>query len=105
MLQVVFYSGIDALLSWADSPTLRFIVIMEVTLMMLGVLLGLLAKPKRWLTIALASLAGLGLLVVLKSCIIGLSSDAYIAFPFMGEAVSVGAALALIVFAIKRTRA
>lgn len=104
MIQVVIYSGIGALLSWTDSPTLRFIVIMEVILLVLGVLLGLFVKPKRWLTITLASLAVLGLLVVLKSCIFGLSSDAYIAYPFIGEAVCVGAVVALIVFSIKRAR-
>ncbi len=105
MIQAVIYSGIGALLSWTDSPALQFIVIMEVALMVLGVLLGLFARPKRWLTIALVSLAVLGLLVVLKSAIFGLSSDAYVAFPFIGEAVCVGAVVALIVFAIKRTRA
>ena len=105
MLQVLFYNGIDAFLSWSASPTLRFIIIMEGIFIVLGVLLGLLAKPKRWLTIALASLAGIGLLAVLKSNIIGVSSDAYIAFPFIGEAVFVGAALVLIIFALKRTRA
>ena len=104
MIQVILYSGIGALLSWTDSSTLQFIVIMEVTLMALGVLLGLLVKPKRRLTIALASLAVLGLLVVLKTNFIGLSSDWYIAVPFIAEAICVGAVVALIVFAIKRVR-
>lgn len=105
MIQVILSSsGIDALLSWYYSSTLRFIFIMEVTLMVLGVLLGLLAKPKRWLTIALASLAAIGLLVVLKAHFIGLSSDWYISVPFIAEAVCVGAVIALIIFAIRRTR-
>lgn len=104
MIQVILSSGISALLSWSYSSSLQFIVIMEVTLMVLGVLLGLLAKPKRWLTIALASLAAIGLLVVLKAHFIGLSSDWYIAVPFIAEAVCVGAVASLIVFAIRRTR-
>lgn len=104
MIQVILYSGIGALLSLNYSSALQFIVIMEVTLMVLGVLLGLLVKPKRWLTIALASLAGVGLLLVLKSTIFGVSNDAYIIYPFVGEAVCVGAIVALIIFAIKRTR-
>ena len=105
MFQIVFCNGIGALLSWTDSPALQFIVIMEVALMVLGVLLGLFAKPKRWLTITLASLAALGLLFILKAYFIGLSSDWYIAFPFIAEALCVGAVVALIIFAIKRTRA
>lgn len=104
MIQVILSSGIGALLSWNYSSALQFIVIMEVTLMVLGVLLGLLAKPKRWLTIALASLAVIGLMVVLKVYFIGLSSDWYIVVPFIAEAVCVGAVAALIVFAIRRTR-
>lgn len=105
MFQIVFCNGIGALLSWNYSSTVQFGVIADVILLVLGVLLGLFARPKRWLTIALVSLAVLGLLVVLKSAIFGLSSDAYVAFPFIGEAVCVGAVVALIVFAIKRTRA
>lgn len=104
MIQVILSSGIGALLSWSYSSALQFIVIMEVALLVLGVLLGLLAKPKRWLTIALASLAAIGLLVVLKAHFIGLSSDWYIIVPFIAEAVCVGAVVALIVFAIRRTR-
>lgn len=104
MIQAVLYNGIGAILSWIDSPTMRFVAIMEVALLVLGVLLGLLAKPKRRLTIALASLAVIGLLVVLKVYFIGLSSDWYIAVPFIAEAVCVGAVAALIVFAIRRTR-
>ena len=72
MIQVILSSGISALLSWSYSSSLQFIVIMEVALMVLGVLLGPFARPKRWLTIALVSLAVLGLLVVLKSAIFGL---------------------------------
>ena len=104
MIQAVFYNGIGALLSWIDSPTMRFVAIMEVAFLVLGVLLGLFVKPKRWLTITLASLAVLGLLYILKAYFIGLSSDWYIAFPFMAEALCVGAVAALIVFAIKRAR-
>lgn len=104
MIQVILSSGISALLSWSYSSSLQFIVIMEVALLVLGVLLGLLAKPKRWLTIALASLAVIGLLVVLKVYFIGLSSDWYIAVPFIAEAVCIGAVASLIVFAIRRTR-
>lgn len=104
MIQVILSGGISALLSWSYSSALQFIVIMEVTLMVLGVLLGLLAKPKRWLTIALASLAVIGLLVVLKAHFIGVSSERYIIVPFIAEAVCVGAVVALIVFAIRRTR-
>ena len=104
MIQAVLYNGIGALLSWIDSSSLQFIVIMEVALLVLGILLGLLVKPRRWLTIALASLAVIGLLVVLKVYFIGLSSDWYIVVPFIAEAVCVGAVAALIVFAIRRTR-
>lgn len=105
MIQAVIYNGIGALLSWNYSSTVQFGVIADVILLVLGVLLGLFAKPKRWLTITLASLAALGLLFILKAYFIGLSSDWYIAFPFIAEALCVGAVVALIIFAIKRTRA
>ncbi len=95
MIYAICCSGIGVLLSGWSEPALRPIFITETALVLLGILFGLLTAPKRSIVIILGSVAGAGLLLILKNLMFGISSDAFILIPFLGEILffSAGAAL------------
>lgn len=104
MCHAIFYNGIDVLFYGWQVSTLRIIFIAEIIIAVIGVLVGIVAPKKRMTTILLAILDGVGLILVLKNQLFGLSSDAYILVPFVGEMLIVGTSIALLILRIKGNR-
>ena len=106
MIYSIFHSenGLGILLSGWESEFLRLVFTVENLAIALGVIMGLLLPPLRVIKgISLAFIA-FGLLLVLKCCIFGISSDAEIVYPYAGEILTVSAGLHLLTMRLKKVR-
>lgn len=104
MIHAVFYNGIDVLFYGWSSPTLRIIFIAEIVAAIIGMLVGIVFPLKRMTIILISIFDGVGLLLVLKNLLFGMSSDAYILVPFIGEVLVVGTSIALLIIHIRGNR-
>ncbi len=104
MIHAVIYSGPEILLTGWNSPTLRIIFLIEIIFLALGILLGTISTQKRSITLALVSVCIVGLLFILKNLLWGVSSDAFILIPFIGEILFVSSGIALLIIFLKKLR-
>lgn len=95
MIHIIFYNkSADVLLYGWSSPTLRIIMGIEIIAIIVGITVGIFAPKNRLTNIFIFIVGGVGLLLVLKNIVFGLSSDAEIPLPFIGESLLVGATIA-----------
>lgn len=100
MIYAICCSGIGVLLSGWSEPTLR--PIFKTALVLLGILFGFFTAPKRSIVAILGSVAGAGLLLILKNLMFGISSDAFILILFLGEILFVSAGAALLTVFLRK---
>lgn len=103
MISAMFYSenGLGILLSGWESEFPRLIFTLEILAIVLGVIMGLLLPPLRIIKGIFLACTVFGLLLILKCCIFGLSSDAEIVYPYAGEILTVSAGLNLLTMIVK----
>lgn len=102
MLLIIFYSGIDVLFQWWHSEVVSIIFIAEIMAIITGILVGLYHPLKRMGILGLLFLEGVGLFLVVKELLYGMSNEFFMMFPFMGEIVAVGTTITLLTFTLKR---
>lgn len=103
MAYMAIQNGLSVLLEGWSNSNLRTFFLLEIIAISLFCVSGFLL-PKRRLTVAIQLvLAILGLIIFVKTSVWGVSSDAYILLPFIGESCLVGALLALLVICSKRS--
>lgn len=97
-----YYQDLSRLLSGWSSPTLQTFYLIEIALWIVGILAGRLVPHSRLRTAVCVAVGIVGLLMFLWPICFGLSSDAGVPVPFLGESLLLGAVLALCIPAQKK---
>ena len=92
------------MLSGWESEFLRLVFTMEILTIVFGAIIGLLLPPLRVIKGISLAVTAFGLLLVLKCCIFGISSDAEIVYPYAGEILTVSTGLHLLTIRLKKVR-
>ncbi len=95
-------AGFGILQTGWGSETLRFFFLLEIVLTAIGIFAGMAKLPHKPFMTAVVCLGVLGCLMLCKTILFGLRSDAWIFLPFVGEALFVSAAAAVLVHYAKR---
>lgn len=101
MLHAIFYNGVSVLRFGWSNPVLRIVFCAELTMIAVGVIIGW-CLDGRITRVLLILLNVVGLLIIMKNAIWGMSSDAYILLPFVGEILVVGTAVTALTIYIKK---
>ena len=113
MIYSIFHSenGLGILLSGWESEFLRLVFTVEILAIVLGVIIGLLLPPLRVIKGILLVFIGISfvfiafvLLLKLKCCIFGISSDAEIVYPYAGDILTASTGLHLLTMRLKKVR-
>ena len=102
MIHAIFYTGPTVLIYGWNTPTLQIIFVSEIVAVFLCTLVGLFVPPNKIYVLALLALDSVGVLIVLHNLLFGMSSDAYILLPFIGEILCVGTSTALLIKYVKK---
>ena len=89
------------MLSGWESEFLRLVFAVEILAIVFGAIIGLLLPPLRVIKGISLAFTAFGLLLVLKCCIFGISSDAEIVYPYAGEILTVSTGLHLLTMILK----